>query len=95
MRGAELPAEEIPYFFSDLHDWLSYEYIGPARSWDRVVVNGSIEKGDFSAWYLDRGAVAAVLVAARPEELERGRRLFGKTVDPDELTSQPARETAA
>ncbi len=95
MRGGELPAEEIPYFFSDLHDWLSYEYIGPAKRWDRVVLNGAIDKGDFSAWYLDGGAVAAVLAAGRPAELDRGRRLFGKTVDPDELTSQPAREPAA
>jgi 3-phenylpropionate/trans-cinnamate dioxygenase ferredoxin reductase component len=90
MRGAELPAEEIPYFFSDLHDWLSYEYIGPAHHWDRVLISGSLEDGDFSAWYLDQGRVAAVLTAGRPEELERGRRLFGQEVDPDELTGQAA-----
>jgi NADPH-dependent 2,4-dienoyl-CoA reductase/sulfur reductase-like enzyme len=95
MRGAELPEEEIPYFFSDLHDWLSYEYIGPAYTWDKVLISGSIEKGEYSAWYLDRGKVAAVLAAGRPEELERGRKLFGKTVDPEDLTSQPARSTPA
>lgn len=95
MRGVELPEEEIPYFFSDLHDWLSYEYIGPAKTWDEVVISGSIEKRDFSAWYLDRGRVAAVLVAGRPDELERGRRLFGKTVDRDELTNQAAPPAAA
>jgi NADPH-dependent 2,4-dienoyl-CoA reductase/sulfur reductase-like enzyme len=90
MLGAELAAEEIPYFFSDLHDWLSYEYIGPAHSWDRVVMSGSLEDGDFSAWYLDHGKVAAVLTAGRPDELERGRRRFGQAVEPDELTGQSA-----
>ncbi|MBV9820380.1 MAG: FAD-dependent oxidoreductase [Solirubrobacterales bacterium] len=91
MSGAELPDEEIPYFFSDLHDWLSYEYIGPAREWDQVVTSGSLEEGDFSAWYLDGGRVAAVLIAGRPDELERGRQLFGQTVDPEALAGQAAR----
>ena len=94
MRGAPLPPEEIPYFFSDLHDWLSYEYIGPARSWDRVVIRGALEDDAFSAWYLDEGRVAAVLSVGRPDDLERGRELFGKVVDPDELADQ-AREPAA
>ncbi|MBV9604535.1 MAG: FAD-dependent oxidoreductase [Solirubrobacterales bacterium] len=90
MRGVTLPDEEIPYFFSDLHDWLSYEYIGPAQEWDQVVMSGSVEEGDFSAWYLHAGHVAAVLAAGRPSELDRGRRLFGQAVDPDELAAQPA-----
>lgn len=95
MRGGELPEEEIPYFFSDLHDWLSYEYIGPAKAWDQVVVDGSIEDGDFSAWYLDHGTVAAVLSAGRCQALERGRQMFGKEVDPDGLVDQSERPTVA
>jgi len=94
MRGDELPEEEIPYFFSDLHDWLSYEYIGPAQEWEQVVTSGSVEAGDFSAWYLQGGRVAAVLVSGRSDELDRGRRLFGQTVDPQALADQTARPTA-
>ena len=94
MRGDELPREEIPYFFSDLHDWLSYEYIGPAQEWEQVVTSGSVEAGDFSAWYLQGGRVAAVLVSGRSDELDRGRRLFGQTVDPQDLAGQTARPTA-
>ena len=85
MCGAELPEEEIPYFFSDLYDWLSYEYIGPALDWDQVVMDGSIEAGDFGAWYLRGNVVTGVLAAGRPQELERGRQLFGKAVDPADL----------
>jgi 3-phenylpropionate/trans-cinnamate dioxygenase ferredoxin reductase subunit len=95
MRGAPLPPEEIPYFFSDLHDWLSYEYIGPARSWDRVVIRGAMEDGAFSAWYLDDGRVAAVLSVDRPEDLARGRDLFDKVVDPDALADQAGEPAAA
>jgi 3-phenylpropionate/trans-cinnamate dioxygenase ferredoxin reductase component len=94
MRGAPLPPEEIPYFFSDLHDWLSYEYIGPARSWDRVVVRGAMDDDAFSAWYLDGGKVAAVLSVGGAGDLERGRELFGRAVDPEALADQ-AREPAA
>jgi 3-phenylpropionate/trans-cinnamate dioxygenase ferredoxin reductase subunit len=95
MRGAELPPEEIPYFFSDLHDWLSYEYIGPARSWDRVVIRGSLRDGEFSAWYLDGGRVAAVLSAGRPDDLQRGRELFGLAVDAESVADQATAPVAA
>jgi 3-phenylpropionate/trans-cinnamate dioxygenase ferredoxin reductase subunit len=94
MRGAPLPPEEIPYFFSDLHDWLSYEYIGPARAWDRVVIRGAMDDDAFSAWYLDGGKVAAVLSVGGADALARGRELFGKAVDPETLADQ-AREPAA
>ena len=95
MRGADPPPEEIPYFFSDLHDWLSYEYIGPAQAWDRVVVRGSMENGAFSAWYLDGGRVAAVLSVDRPGDLERGRELFGKPVDAKALADQAKQPAVA
>ena len=36
---------EIPYFWSDLADWCTLEYVGPAASWDEEVVRGSIEDG--------------------------------------------------
>jgi 3-phenylpropionate/trans-cinnamate dioxygenase ferredoxin reductase component len=92
MRGAELPEEEVPYFFSDLHDWLSFEYIGPALRWDREVVRGSMEGGSFSVWYLDAGRVAGVLAVDRPGDLDHGRRLLvaGTEVDPERLADQAA-----
>jgi 3-phenylpropionate/trans-cinnamate dioxygenase ferredoxin reductase subunit len=95
MRGAEVPPEEIPYFFSDLHDWLSYEYIGPAHAWDRVVVRGDVNGGSWSAWYLDGGKVAAVLAVGGADDLARGRELFGQAVDPDSLSDQAREPTAA
>jgi 3-phenylpropionate/trans-cinnamate dioxygenase ferredoxin reductase subunit len=94
MRGDELPAEEIPYFFSDLGDWLSYEYIGPARRWDRTVVRGSMDGDGFSVWYLDREHVAGVLAVDRSEDLQRGRELFGQRVDPERLANQAAEPIA-
>jgi 3-phenylpropionate/trans-cinnamate dioxygenase ferredoxin reductase component len=97
MRGAELPPEEVPYFFSDLHDWLSYEYIGPALRWDRQVVRGSMEERSFTVWYLDGRRVAGVFAVDRPEDLDHGRRLLaaGTEVDPRRLADQAAELAAA
>ena len=30
MLGREQPHDVVPYFFSDLADWASLEYVGPA-----------------------------------------------------------------
>lgn len=97
MRGAELPPEEAPYFFSDLDDWLSFEYVGPALRWDREVVRGSMEAGSFSLWYLAGGRVAGVLAVDRPGDLDHGRRLLaaGTEVDPDRLADQATELAAA
>lgn len=53
MLGSTAPHTEIPYFFSDLADWLSLEYVGPARDWDSEVLEGSVDAGAFAVTYLD------------------------------------------
>ena len=37
MLGAEEDYEVVPYFFSDLADWASLEYVGPAAEWDEEI----------------------------------------------------------
>ena len=81
MLGRDEPYEEVPYFFSDLADWSSMEYVGPARTWDREVVRGSLEDGEFSLWYLDGGRVAAALSVGRSDDLEHARRLIRARTD--------------
>ncbi|HWC85896.1 MAG TPA: FAD-dependent oxidoreductase [Solirubrobacteraceae bacterium] len=76
MLGREKPYDVVPYFFSDLSDWVSYEYVGPALDWDDEVVRGSMDEGAFSIWYLHEGRVAAALSVGRPEDLMHARRLI-------------------
>jgi 3-phenylpropionate/trans-cinnamate dioxygenase ferredoxin reductase subunit len=76
MLGRDKPYDVVPYFFSDLSDWASLEYVGPAFDWDREVVRGSIEEGAFSVWYLHDGRVAAALSVGRSEDLMHARRLI-------------------
>jgi 3-phenylpropionate/trans-cinnamate dioxygenase ferredoxin reductase subunit len=81
MVGRDQPHDVVPYFFSDLSDWASLEYVGPAAQWDREVVRGSMEDGKFSLWYLDGGRVAAALSVGRSDDLEHARRLISSGAD--------------
>jgi 3-phenylpropionate/trans-cinnamate dioxygenase ferredoxin reductase subunit len=81
MLGEEEPYCEVPYFFSDLADWASLEYVGPAQEWDELVWRGDRDAGEFSAWYLQAGRVAAALSVGRSEDLVHARRLIESGAD--------------
>jgi 3-phenylpropionate/trans-cinnamate dioxygenase ferredoxin reductase subunit len=76
MLGRNQPHDVVPYFFSDLSDWASLEYVGPAHEWDREVVRGSTEDGEFIIFYVHDGRVAGALSVGRSEDLEHARRLL-------------------
>ena len=76
MLDRDQPHDVVPYFFSDLSDWASLEYVGPASEWDAEVVRGSLDAGEFSVWYLAHGRVAAALSVGRSDDLEHARRLI-------------------
>ena len=57
MLGRGVEHDTIPYFFSDLADWASMEYVGPGSG--DTAIRGSLEDGEFSAFYLDDGKVVA------------------------------------
>ena len=81
MLGADRDYAVVPYFFSDLADWASLEYVGPAHEWDEEVWRGNREAGQFSVWYLKDGHVAGCLSVGRPEDLAEARRLLADRVD--------------
>ncbi|MEA2210932.1 MAG: 3-phenylpropionate/trans-cinnamate dioxygenase ferredoxin reductase component [Solirubrobacteraceae bacterium] len=76
MLGREQDYDVVPYFFSDLSDWASIEYVGPAQSWDREVIRGSVDEGKFSVFYLEGGRVVAALSVGRSNDLQAARRLI-------------------
>ncbi|HMJ02716.1 MAG TPA: FAD-dependent oxidoreductase [Conexibacter sp.] len=81
MLGQKVEHDVVPYFFSDLADWASLEYVGPAASWDREIVRGSLEEGSFSVWYLADGRLEGALSVGRSEDLEQARRLIAGRVE--------------
>ncbi|HEX6754164.1 MAG TPA: FAD-dependent oxidoreductase [Solirubrobacterales bacterium] len=81
MLGAGSDYEVVPYFFSDLADWASLEYVGPASEWDEEIWRGDRDAGEFSVWYLKDGRVAGALSVERSEDLAEARRLLAAGVD--------------
>lgn len=81
MLGDREPYRVVPYFFSDLADWASLEYVGPAIDWDQVVWRGSREDGEFSVWYLGGGRVLGALSVERSPDLQTARRLIETGAD--------------
>ena len=81
LLGEERDYEVVPYFFSDLADWASLEYVGPAYEWDEEVWRGDRDAGEFSVWYLKDGRVAGALSVGRPEDLAEARRMLADGVD--------------
>ena len=83
MLGRDIAHEEIPYFFSDLADWASSEYVGPGSG--DAVIRGSMDDGEFTAFYVDpdSGAVTAALTVGRSDDLEHARRFIKEKAAPD------------
>ena len=87
LLGTSEPYDVVPYFFSDLADWASLEYVGPAQSWDREVVHGEMESGSFGIWFLEDGHVRGALSVGGGLDLDRARELLrsGEHVADDDL----------
>jgi 3-phenylpropionate/trans-cinnamate dioxygenase ferredoxin reductase subunit len=86
---ADGPYDEVPYFWSDLADWTSLEYVGPAAQWDSEVVLGSLDDGEFTVFYLDGRQVAGALTVGRSDDLEHAKRFMTEhaEVTEDDLRS--------
>jgi 3-phenylpropionate/trans-cinnamate dioxygenase ferredoxin reductase subunit len=76
MLGADVPHEEVPYFYSVLGDWGELEYVGPAYDWDQEIIRGSLADGNFTNWYLKDGILKAALTVGRSDDLDHARRLI-------------------
>jgi len=76
LLGETAPYGVVPYFFSDLSDWASLEYVGGAADWDEVLWRGEPDGGEFSTWYLSSDRLVAALSVGRSGDLLAARRLI-------------------
>lgn len=87
LLGRGVPFAPVPYFWSDQYD-LKLQYVGYARSWERVVVRGDPASRSFMAFYLAGGYVRAALGVNHIRELVALKRLVGARVDPERLADE-------
>lgn len=79
--GADEPFEEVPYFWSDLADWATLEYVGTATAWDEEIVCGAAVDGAFTVWYLAQDRLTAALAVGNAGHLDVARSLLRAQVD--------------
>jgi 3-phenylpropionate/trans-cinnamate dioxygenase ferredoxin reductase subunit len=83
LLGSDEPYAEVPYFWSDLADWATLEYVGPAPGWDEELVHGDPAEGAFSVWYLHEGRLGGALAVGRSGDLDVARDLLARQARAD------------
>jgi 3-phenylpropionate/trans-cinnamate dioxygenase ferredoxin reductase subunit len=81
MLGSRRPFDELPYFWTDLSDWATAEWVGLTEAPEREIVRGSVEDGAFSVLHVAGGRLVAALSVGRGEDLAAARRLIAARVD--------------
>jgi apoptosis-inducing factor 3 len=68
MAGGHEPFTAVPFFWTTQFD-ASLRYAGHVRDWDEIIVEGSIERQEFLAFYVKDGRVLAVAGMNRDREM--------------------------
>jgi len=81
MLGTRRPYSEMPYFWSDLSDWCTAEWVGTTEAPEHEIVRGSVQDGTFSLLHLAGGRLVSALSVGRAEDLAHARRLIAARTD--------------
>ncbi|HYN30660.1 MAG TPA: oxidoreductase C-terminal domain-containing protein [Dermatophilaceae bacterium] len=89
MLGRGEPYRRLPYFYSDQYD-LGLEYLGRARSWDRLVVRGDLASREFVGFYVVDDRVSAGIAVSVWDTVEPLRALIeSRSSVPDAVLADP------
>ncbi len=81
MLGKPTAFNDPHWFWSDQYD-LNLQHVGHAPQWDDVVLRGSTEDFDFSAFYLHKGVVRAAFAVERGDDISAARQLIAAQASP-------------
>lgn len=73
MLGASEPYAEPPYFWCDLADWATLEYVGLGGSRDEEQVEGDPASGTFAVRFLRDGQLDGVVAVNRTDAIDAAR----------------------
>jgi 3-phenylpropionate/trans-cinnamate dioxygenase ferredoxin reductase component len=82
LNGKPVPAESVPWFWSDQYD-LKLKMTGLSQGYDRLVLRGSIDARSFCAFYLKGRRVLAVDTVNRVPDFMLAKRLVGERIEVD------------
>lgn len=82
-----------PYFFTDQFD-LGMEYVGRGAPEDDVVIRGDMASGEFLAFWVRQGVLAAGMNVNIWDVNDQIRALIGREVDPERLADSSVELTA-
>lgn len=82
MLGSPTIFDDPHWFWSDQYD-LNIQHTGHARSWDEVVIRGSVDDLDFCAFYVRGERVRAAFAVERGGEVALARELIAGRVPVD------------
>jgi 3-phenylpropionate/trans-cinnamate dioxygenase ferredoxin reductase subunit len=75
MLGEQVDHAVVPYFWTDLADWATIEYVGVAAEWDSEVVSGDPAEGSFTLWHVRADQIVGALAFNRQEDVDTAREL--------------------
>ena len=67
MLGIAERFDQVPFFWTQQHD-LTLSYVGHARRWDRIDIDGSLDARDATVTYRLEGRKLAVLTVGRDRD---------------------------
>ena len=87
--GQKIPHAGVPWFWSDQYD-LKLQMVGINQGYEQVVIRGSMEANNFSAFYLKDGVVISVDTVNRPQDFMVGKKMVAARmkVDPAVLADE-------
>jgi NADPH-dependent 2,4-dienoyl-CoA reductase/sulfur reductase-like enzyme/nitrite reductase/ring-hydroxylating ferredoxin subunit len=68
MLGPRRPFRAVPFFWTEQFG-VALRYVGHAATWDRIEVDGDVDRGDFIARYYDAGVHRASAAIGRDGEI--------------------------
>jgi NADPH-dependent 2,4-dienoyl-CoA reductase/sulfur reductase-like enzyme/nitrite reductase/ring-hydroxylating ferredoxin subunit len=88
MAGKKTAYESIPFFWT-VQAGITLRYVGHAKTWDEIVVNGSIQDKNFIAYYVKNNQVQAAAGCNRNHDMAAIEELMRlkKMLSPDKLKS--------
>ena len=80
--GQKVAHAGVPWFWSDQYD-LKLQMVGLSQGYDKVVIRGSMEANNFTAFYLQDGVIISLDCVNRPQDFMIGKKLVGGKVKAD------------